>query len=84
MQGHRGLVVGHSAQRGGKPLEWDQVVCAAGPESEPGVTGEAGKPSHSGPMCRGSMDQLPHSSHSHSWIETACHCAMPVPGNNHV
>ena len=44
MQGYRGLVVGHSAQRGRKPLEWGQVVCAVA-QSEPGGTGEAEVPS---------------------------------------
>lgn len=27
MQGHRGLVVGHSAKKGKKQVEWGQVVC---------------------------------------------------------
>ena len=82
MQGHRGLVVGHSAQSGRKPLEWGQVVCAVA-QSEPGGTGEAEVPSCiQSCMCRGSRISW-HSSHSHSRIETACQ-AQPVPGNNHI
>ena len=82
MQGHRSLVVGHSAQSRRKPLEWGQVVCAVA-QSEPGGTGEAEVPSCiQSCMYRGSRISW-HSSHNHSWRETACQ-ARPVPGNNHI